>query len=189
MTTEKKKKPFYKKWWVWLIAIIVVGAIATGGEETEKASEDKITDEESTEKADKAVDTINKANEALEELEGTEAEAETKASKPVQVYTDDQVTVSYKSTDEMGIKFLVENKTDKTLTVQADSISVNGFSSSNIIMSDDISPNSKGYATAMTDELADAGTPEKISGQLRVIDMQSTNYDTKTATFTDVAVK
>lgn len=28
------KKPFYKKWWVWLIAIIVVIAIASGGEDT-----------------------------------------------------------------------------------------------------------------------------------------------------------
>ena len=29
----KIKKPFYKKWWVWLFAIIVVFAIAGGGEE------------------------------------------------------------------------------------------------------------------------------------------------------------
>lgn len=29
----KAKKPFYKKWWVWLLAIIVVGAIASGGGE------------------------------------------------------------------------------------------------------------------------------------------------------------
>jgi len=28
------KKPFYKKWWVWLIAIIIVIAIASGGEDT-----------------------------------------------------------------------------------------------------------------------------------------------------------
>jgi Domain of unknown function (DUF4352) len=30
---SKAKKPFYKKWWVWLIAIIVIGA-ATQGEDT-----------------------------------------------------------------------------------------------------------------------------------------------------------
>ena len=35
---EKVKKPFYKKWWVWLIAIIVVGSIATSGGETETTS-------------------------------------------------------------------------------------------------------------------------------------------------------
>lgn len=35
---EKKKKPFYKKWWVWVIAIIIVGvANSGGGEDTETA--------------------------------------------------------------------------------------------------------------------------------------------------------
>lgn len=28
------KKPFYKKWWVWLIAIIIVIAVTSGGEDT-----------------------------------------------------------------------------------------------------------------------------------------------------------
>lgn len=28
---SKPKKPFYKKWWVWVIAVIIVGAIASGG--------------------------------------------------------------------------------------------------------------------------------------------------------------
>ncbi|WP_044736919.1 DUF4352 domain-containing protein [Geobacillus kaustophilus] len=31
--SEKKKKPFYKRWWVWLLAVIIVGAIASGGGE------------------------------------------------------------------------------------------------------------------------------------------------------------
>ncbi|WML56676.1 DUF4352 domain-containing protein [Neobacillus sp. PS2-9] len=31
---EKVKKPFYKKWWVWLLAVIIIGSIASGrGEE------------------------------------------------------------------------------------------------------------------------------------------------------------
>jgi hypothetical protein len=33
---EKVKKPFYKKWWVWVIAIIIVYAIFGGGEETKE---------------------------------------------------------------------------------------------------------------------------------------------------------
>lgn len=33
--SEKVKKPFYKKWWVWLIAIILVIAIFSGGEDEE----------------------------------------------------------------------------------------------------------------------------------------------------------
>lgn len=37
MAKEKVKKPFYKKWWVWLLAVIIVGSIATGGEEESAA--------------------------------------------------------------------------------------------------------------------------------------------------------
>ncbi|CAG9621055.1 hypothetical protein [Sutcliffiella rhizosphaerae] len=33
MKKEKIKKPFYKKWWVWLIAVIIVIGIAIGGTE------------------------------------------------------------------------------------------------------------------------------------------------------------
>ncbi|MDE3837894.1 DUF4352 domain-containing protein [Bacillus methanolicus] len=39
MASEKTKKPFYKKWWVWLLGIIIIAAIASGGgEDTEQAS-------------------------------------------------------------------------------------------------------------------------------------------------------
>lgn len=37
MAREKIKKPFYKKWWVWLIAIVVISAIATGGDDEVKS--------------------------------------------------------------------------------------------------------------------------------------------------------
>ncbi len=33
MAKEKVKKPFYKKWWVWVLAVIIIGSIATGGGE------------------------------------------------------------------------------------------------------------------------------------------------------------
>jgi hypothetical protein len=29
-TTPKAKKPWFKKWWVWVIAVLVIGAIASG---------------------------------------------------------------------------------------------------------------------------------------------------------------
>ncbi|MCK2018836.1 DUF4352 domain-containing protein [Peribacillus frigoritolerans] len=44
MSKEKKikvKKPFYKKWWVWVIAIIVIVNIASGGDEEESTTETK----------------------------------------------------------------------------------------------------------------------------------------------------
>ncbi|WP_416730262.1 DUF4352 domain-containing protein [Fictibacillus sp. JL2B1089] len=55
MGKEKVKKPFYKKWWVWVIAIIVVAA-ATGGEEdtgTSTASSEPKSEVASTEPAKK----------------------------------------------------------------------------------------------------------------------------------------
>lgn len=53
MATEKIKKPFYKKWWVWLLAIIIVIAIANSGEE-ESATEANKADTETAKSTDKA---------------------------------------------------------------------------------------------------------------------------------------
>ncbi|MCM3584769.1 DUF4352 domain-containing protein [Mesobacillus maritimus] len=38
MAKEKGKKPFYKKWWVWVLAIIIIGAATSGEEETDSAT-------------------------------------------------------------------------------------------------------------------------------------------------------
>lgn len=51
MSKEKKikvKKPFYKKWWVWVIAIIVIVNIASGGDE-ETPTEDTASETKATE--------------------------------------------------------------------------------------------------------------------------------------------
>jgi len=58
MATEKatkEKKPFYKKWWVWLIAIIIIAAIASNGDDkpTESAGQEKTSGSESS-KSEKA---------------------------------------------------------------------------------------------------------------------------------------
>ena len=154
----------------------MVGSVATSGSDdsTDTASTDtKITDEVSTDTS-------------------TEVEASTEEKapevEPTTVFENDQVKISFKEVNSDGLRFLVENKTEKTLTIQGDSVAINGFSvsSNDFAMSSDISPNSKGYADVSTDALSDVGTPEKISGQLRVIDMASADWDTFNATFTDV---
>jgi len=33
MAKEKVKKPFYKKWWVWVLAIIIIGAAVNGNDD------------------------------------------------------------------------------------------------------------------------------------------------------------
>ncbi|NNV07114.1 DUF4352 domain-containing protein [Geobacillus sp. MMMUD3] len=42
---EKQKKPFYKRWWVWVLAVIIIGAIASGGgEDSEPANAEPKTE-------------------------------------------------------------------------------------------------------------------------------------------------
>jgi hypothetical protein len=63
------KKPFYKKWWVWLIAIIVVFAIAGGSgeeEETTPKVKSEAAETSATDKAAKQEET--KAKPAKEEF-------------------------------------------------------------------------------------------------------------------------
>ncbi|WP_025783329.1 DUF4352 domain-containing protein [Sporosarcina sp. D27] len=38
-SNAKAKKPFYKKWWVWILAIIVVIAVSTSGDDEAKISD------------------------------------------------------------------------------------------------------------------------------------------------------
>ncbi|MGH0595400.1 hypothetical protein [Bacillus pretiosus] len=107
---------------------------------------------------------------------------------PTQVFEDDRVKISFVKLETNGVKFLVENKTSTNITIQADSVSINGFSSNKIMMSDDVAPNSKGFVMAQTSELNDVGSPEKVSGSLRVIDFKD-SFKTYDASFTDVVVQ
>jgi hypothetical protein len=44
MSREQGKKPFYKKWWVWVLAILVIGGIANAGEDTASTTSTTSTD-------------------------------------------------------------------------------------------------------------------------------------------------
>ncbi|MDM5214230.1 hypothetical protein QUF94_22795 [Peribacillus sp. NJ4] len=171
---KKVKVPFYKKWWVMLIVGFVIGGMAFGGGSSE-TTETSITDEGTTET------TSAPAKEEPKEEKAPEA-------KPVKVWSNESVTISFKEFTDEGVKFLVENNSDKSVTVQAESVAINGFSTNDIMMSDAISPNSQGYATAITSELADAGEAETVSGTLNVLDTDS--FETVgNASFTNVKVK
>lgn len=122
-----------------------------------------------------------------------EQQSETEKAKPVEkaptpVFEDERVKISFLKMDTDGVKFLVENKTNVNITIQADSVAVNGFSSNDIMMSDDVAPNSKGFVTAETSELTDVGSPEKISGSLSIIDFNQ-SFESYTASFTNIAVQ
>ncbi|RKQ34699.1 DUF4352 domain-containing protein [Oceanobacillus halophilus] len=63
MSKEKVKKPFYKKVWVWIVAIIIVFAIASGGNaDTETTSDSEETGLESKEEAEETKDDKDEAS-------------------------------------------------------------------------------------------------------------------------------
>ena len=79
--TEKVKKPFYKKWWVWLIAIIVLIIIVPTGD-----NENAVTEEDPA--AIEAVADTGESNQEEAEQDVVEAETEVK---------DENIPREYKS--------------------------------------------------------------------------------------------
>lgn len=106
----------------------------------------------------------------------------------VLVYEDENVKIYFGRISEKGVEFLVENLSDLNLTIQADSISINGMSTNNIMMSDDIAPQSKGKVIARCEDFDINETVETVGGQLRIVDFKHDlkSYD---ATFVNIEVK
>ncbi|MFC5773165.1 DUF4352 domain-containing protein [Ectobacillus antri] len=66
MAKEKVKKPFYKKFWFWVLAVIVIAVAVNGGEESKEtaaqpAKVEKAAEPAKTEKAAKKVFGLNEA--------------------------------------------------------------------------------------------------------------------------------
>ena len=51
---EKKKKPFYKKWWFWLIVVVVIGVAGSGEGEAPESSDVKTQGESEVAQSDNA---------------------------------------------------------------------------------------------------------------------------------------
>ena len=89
------------------------------------------------------------------------------------IYEDSSITIKFLKVDSKGVHFDVENLTDKNITIQADSVSINGRSYNDIIMSDDIAPCSIGEVVARC-SIDNYKSPVKtVGGQLRVFDFES----------------
>lgn len=88
------------------------------------------------------------------------------------VYEDKNVDIYFTGLTEKGISFSVKNKTDISLTVQADSLSINGENIDNILMSDNIAPQSTGTVIAKCD-VSSYEEVRTIGGQLRIVDLGS----------------
>jgi hypothetical protein len=178
------KLPFFKQWWFNLIIGVVIGAVLFGNIGGSNVAELPI-EEDTTVEATADVPEVKEEVEVKVEKPEEEREEE---KEPVEVYSDEKVTISFVKIDEKGVKFIMENNTEKELTVQANSVAINGFSTDKITMSDSVSPKSKGFVIAKTDELENVGEPKVITGQLRIIDF-SGDWDTYDAAFMEIPVK
>ncbi|MCF6139543.1 hypothetical protein [Pseudalkalibacillus berkeleyi] len=102
MGKDKMKKPIYKRWWVWVLAVIIVGSIATnGGDESadqpakkeannEVAAEDTSSNEEESTDDEKSEETSTEPEE-----EPAEPEVETFDSGMYEVGSDIQPGIYY----------------------------------------------------------------------------------------------
>lgn len=114
------------------------------------------------------------------------AEELRKSKEGTTVYEDDRVKINFIKATKSGIEFLAENKTNATITFQADSFAINGLSTNDITMSDDVTAQSKGKITARC-SVEDINV-ETISGQFRVIDFNK-SFKTYDASFVNISVK
>lgn len=110
--------------------------------------------------------------EKTETSESTETQ-DNDVSKVV-LYEDSNAKIYFSAITDKGVEFLVENKTDLNITIQADTVSVNGMSTDSIIMSDDVAPRSKGKVVAKCDDFSTNTVVETVGGQLRIIDFSET---------------
>ena len=102
------------------------------------------------------------------------------------LYEDNVCAIYYKSiskyrysNDEAELHLFVSNKTNKTILIQADAISINGYSYSNLIMSDEVLPNTIGTVDVSIRnfdfDIIDITQIKSLGGQLRIIDDASWN--------------
>jgi hypothetical protein len=144
---------------------------STTATETVLTTTTPVTTEEIT-----TTDTISKPTPTTELLQ-----------EPVKVYEDKNVIIYFDSLSPEGVVFTVENLTDVNITIQADSISVNKKSINDIMMSDDVAPQSIGEVTAQCK--VDSTTPvSTIGGQLRIIDFSEALFDSYNVSFVSIAV-
>ena len=126
------------------------------------------------------------SSDPTESLESETSETESETPSTDIVYEDANVIIKFLKVDSKGVHFDVENLTDKNITIQADSVSINGRSYNDITMSDDIAPHSIGEVLARC-SVDDYREPVRtVGGQLRVVDFET--WDSYNALIDNVVV-
>ncbi|MBP1971650.1 hypothetical protein J2Z83_003802 [Virgibacillus natechei] len=127
---EKVKKPFYKKWWVWLIAVIVIVAVSSGDDEEvdtvegEEAETESAEVEENNEEEAEEVSTEEPAEEEEPAEDKTEFDVGEQAELDEQVVTVTNVEKSQGSdfdqpsegNEYVIVEVEIENHSDETIS-------------------------------------------------------------------------
>ena len=114
------------------------------------------------------------------------------------VYSDSKCAIYYRNIEkskyddsEAEMYFYVENKTNKTLLIQADAISVNGYSHNDLTMSDPVLAQTIGIINLSVDDFnfssININNIKTLGGQFNIID--DATWDSYDAVFTNVSVK
>lgn len=118
-----------------------------------------------------------------------EEETTTKPKKDTLVYSNSKINIYFHDVtteyDETYVNFKVKNKTSKKLDFQADTITLDGISYNDIIMSDPVAPQSTGIISAQV-EKAPYKQPKTVGAELRCFD---DNLKTDNISFVNVKVK
>jgi hypothetical protein len=118
-----------------------------------------------------------------------EEETTTKPKKDTLVYSNSKINIYFQDVtteyDETYVNFKVKNKSSKKLDFQADTITLDGISYNDIVMSDPVAPQSTGIISAQV-EKAPYKQPKTVGAELRCFD---DNLNTDNISFVNVKVK
>lgn len=118
-----------------------------------------------------------------------EEETTTKPRKDTLVYSNSKINIYFQDVtteyDETYVNFKVKNKSSKKLDFQADTITLDGISYNDIIMSDPVAPQSTGIISAQV-EKAPYKQPKTVGAELRCFD---DNLNTDNISFVNIKVK
>jgi hypothetical protein len=118
-----------------------------------------------------------------------EEETTTKPKKDTLVYSNSKINIYFQDVtteyDETYVNFKIKNKSSKKLDFQADTITLDGISYNDIVMSDPVAPQSTGIISAQV-EKAPYKQPKTVGAELRCFD---DNLNTDNISFVNVKVK
>lgn len=120
----------------------------------------------------------------------TEPETEPPTEKPTEfedtlteLYSDSDIAVYYSDTepypysdDEAVVHFYVKNKMDKSITIQADTVILDGRSYNNVVCSDPISANSEGMIELAIEDCKNFN-PSTVGADLKYFDTDTYDND------------